>query len=84
MYAITLWLKPPMTTLMITAMVARIRTPRRLHRSANKPDGTSRTGTTTAYTAAMMPTDAEVKPIWVMKSFSIGTHSASPPKKEER
>ena len=69
---------------MITATVARIRTPRRLHRSASTPDGTSSTGTTTAYTAAMMPTDAEVKPIWVMKSFSIGTQSASPPKNEER
>ncbi len=69
---------------MITATVARIRTARRLHRSASTPDGTSRTGTTTAYTAAMRPTVAEVKPISVMNSFSIGTQSARPPRNEER
>jgi hypothetical protein len=38
----------------------------------------SRAGTTTAYTAAMTPTEAASKPIVVMNSFSIGTHRASP------
>src|ERR671910_175542 len=75
-YAPTLWLKPPMTTLTVAASEPRIRTPRRLQRSAITPDGTSRTGTTTAYTDAMSPIDAEVKPIVVMNSFSIGTHRA--------
>src|SRR5918994_7042704 len=75
-HADALWLKPPMTTLTVAASEPRIRTPRRLQRSAITPDGTSRTGTTTAYTDAMSPIDAEVKPIVVMNSFSIGTHRA--------
>jgi hypothetical protein len=37
-------------------------------------------GTTMAYTAAMIPTDAGVNPIETMNSFSIGTHSARAPR----
>jgi hypothetical protein len=68
---------------MIAASDASRRTPRRLQRSARIPDGTSSTGTTMAYTAAMTPTVADVKPMLVMNSFSIGTQRASAPKNEE-
>ena len=77
-----LWLRPPMTTDTIAAADARKRTPRRLQRSAMIPEGTSSTGTITAYTAAMTPIDAAVKPIDVMNSFSIGTQSAKLWKKD--
>jgi hypothetical protein len=76
MYIATLWLNPPISTLRIAAIAARTSTPRRLHRSARTPEGTSSNGTTTAYTAAMTPTDAGLKPIEVMNSFSMGTHRA--------
>src|SRR5687768_13290239 len=54
------------------------RTPRRLHRSARIPEGTSSRGTTAAYAAAITPMLAAVKPIPLMKSFSTGTHSIVP------
>jgi hypothetical protein len=42
------------------------------------PDGTSKSGTTAAYAAAKIPTDAAVNPISVMKIFSTGTHKINP------
>lgn len=76
MYIPTFRLSPPTQTLTIAAALARTSTPRRLHRSASRPEGISKTGTTTAYTAAITPTPAASKPMPVMKSFSTGTHSA--------
>src|SRR4029450_11579444 len=76
MYIVTLLLNPPISTLRIAAIDAKTSTPRRLHRSARTPEGTSSTGTTTAYTAAMTPTEAGLNPIVVMNSFSMGTHRA--------
>ena len=55
-----------------------MRTPRRLHRSASIPDGTSTSGMSAEYAAAMMPTVAASKPISFMNSFSIGVHSMKP------
>jgi hypothetical protein len=58
--------------------VPKIITQRRLQRSAKIPDGTSSNGTTAAYAAAIAPTAAASKPIWVINNFSIGTHKISP------
>jgi hypothetical protein len=65
-----------MVTLTAAATNARTSTPRRLHRSASRPDGTSNSGTTAAYTAAIRPTPAASNPMLAMNSFSIGTQSA--------
>ena len=77
MYMPTLVLNPPITTLTTSADWARSTTPRRLHRSAKIPDGTSSSGTTAEYAAAITATLPLSKPISVMNSFSIGTHSAT-------
>ena len=44
----TLWLSPPISALSANAALATMSTPRRLHRSARIPEGTSRIGTTAA------------------------------------
>ena len=75
---ITLWLRPPINELIINATQPKISIQRRLQRSARIPDGTSSSGTTAAYAAAITPTEAASKPIWVMNSFSMGTHKISP------
>jgi hypothetical protein len=77
-YVITLWLSPPIKELIISATQPKIITQLRLQRSARIPDGTSNSGVTAAYAAAITPTDAASKPICVMNSFSIGTHKSSP------
>ena len=77
MYVPTFGLSPPTTTLTISAAWASRTTPRRLHRSARMPDGTSSSGTTAAYAAAIRATLPLSKPMSVMNSFSIGTHSAT-------
>ena len=55
-----------------------ISTPRRLHRSASSPEGTSTSGTNAAYAAAINPTAAASKPISFRNSFSTGVHSMKP------
>src|SRR5215213_5255270 len=61
-----------------------MRTPRRLHRSARIPEGTSRIGTTAAYAAAIRPTLAASKPISSMNSFSTGTQNTRPCRNDAR
>src|SRR5215208_3556158 len=77
-YVITLWLRPPIKELTISATQAKINVQLRLQRSARIPDGTSNNGTTAAYAAAIAPTEAASKPISVMNTFSMGTHKISP------
>ena len=78
MYIGTLVLTPPSSELASRAMLAHTMTQFRLPRSARMPEGTSSSGTTAAYAAAMTPTEAAVNPICDMNSFSTGTHRSMP------
>ena len=75
---VTFWLSPPNSAPSVIATLERISTPRRLHRSARIPVGSSSSGTIAEYAAAITPTAAASKPSSVMNSFSTDTQSMKP------
>ena len=82
MYVGTFVLSPPTTALTASARLAITSTPRRLQRSASTPEGTSSSGTTTAYEAAITATVPGPNPISFMNSFSIGIQNPTLCRKE--